>query len=46
MPSGMIDHMGSGGRGGSHLDMHLFAIAVVQEPSGFLLAAEAIPNDQ
>jgi hypothetical protein len=26
--------------------MNPFAIEVVEEPSGFLMAAEAIPNDQ
>jgi hypothetical protein len=26
--------------------MHLFAIEVAQEPSGFLMSTEAVPNDQ
>jgi hypothetical protein len=46
MSPGMIDHIEVGGIGGSLLDMDPVAIEVVQEPCGFLMATEAVPNNQ
>jgi hypothetical protein len=43
---GMIDHIEIGSIDGSLLDVHPVAIEVMEEPSGFLLAAEAVPNAQ